>query len=190
MKLSKLKSCLFFTNCIIISIFYFSLTSCENDLNELKKIDELAKTNQEIGNEIELLYSDSGKIRARLNAPMMIRTEATDNELGYVEFPKGLKVIFYEADTISGTITADYGKNIEAKQQTDLNGNVIIINNENKKLETEILHWDQKNKTIFNEEPLKITTPTELLFGEGFYATQDLKYYKLKKLTGMVQLKQ
>src|SRR5258708_40130094 len=85
-----------------------ALGSCENSLNDIQKIaskeeDKPISTSRGV----DVIYSDSAKVKARLLTPLMI--ELDDKTKPYQEMPKGIRIIFYD-DSMrqKGTITSDY----------------------------------------------------------------------------------
>ena len=77
------------------SVFYFLfffLISCENDIDQVNSI--TAKNNYpvESAKNIEVVFSDSGKLKVKLNAPEMLRYTG---DRPYMEMPKGVNVLFY-----------------------------------------------------------------------------------------------
>ena len=67
-------------------------------------------------------------------------------------------------------------------------GMVVLENNINEKLETEELIWNEESDLIYTEEPVKITTKKEILFGEGFVSSPDLSSYSISNIRGTFDL--
>jgi hypothetical protein len=59
---------------------------------------------------------------------------------------------------------------------------------ENKSLQTEELFWSPKDKKIYTDKFVIITTPTEIIKGEGLVANEDFSYYEIQKPTGIIAL--
>jgi LPS export ABC transporter protein LptC len=66
---------------------------------------------------------------------------------------------------------------------------VVVINENGEKLNTEQLFWDQKEQKITSNTFVKITRKTEIIMGDGLESNQDFTRYKIKKIRGTLQVK-
>jgi LPS export ABC transporter protein LptC len=66
---------------------------------------------------------------------------------------------------------------------------VEVINKNGEKLETEKLIWDEANKKIYTDAFVKITTPNQVISGKGLESNQDFTKYEIKKITGIINIK-
>ncbi len=76
---------------IMIITLLLILSACENDMEVVNKITSKKEVSAEAGKDIEVLYSDLGKVKAKLNAPTMLRFRTKEP---YKELPDGLKIAF------------------------------------------------------------------------------------------------
>lgn len=138
--------------------------------------------------DIEFIYSDSGKTLIKLISPTLKRFQ---NEDPYLEFPDGLKLLFYDSAMVVKTqLTANYGINRETQKKMEVRDNVIIINFEkDETLNTEQIIWDQRRKKIFSDVFVKRTTPDGVIYGDGFDSDESLKNYVLRHPRGMFTIK-
>lgn len=136
---------------------------------------------------IETLYSDSAKVKVKLNAPLQYEYSTGDRK-----FPNGIKIQFYKANgEINSVLTANKGYYYKQTDNYKVTGNVVIENNvENKKLNSEELLWEPSLKRVSTDKFVRIQTPTEILTGVGMTASQDFKFYKILKPTGVFSVKQ
>lgn len=159
------------------------LFACKNDMETISSltIDDSLPT--ETAKDIEMIYSDSGRVMIKLISPLLNRYT---NEDPYIEFPEGLQLLFFDsAMTVKSELTANYGINWETKKVMEVKDNVVIHNYENEEtLNTEQVIWDQKTKKIYSEVFVKRTTKDGVLYGEGFDADESLKSWKLRKVSG------
>src|ERR1700743_781689 len=83
------------------------LSSCENDLKDLPKMSNNEATKPiETYTDVDVIYSDSAKVKAHMTSPLMIKYKVAKP---YTEMPKGVKVIFYDGNMHeNGTLTADF----------------------------------------------------------------------------------
>ena len=73
----------------------------------------------------------------------------------------------------------DRTKNMLAK------GNVLVWSDSSRtKLETSVLHWDNKTQLFYSTEFVTIDSPEEKIQGYGFESDQNLKYYRIFKVSG------
>jgi LPS export ABC transporter protein LptC len=163
-------------------------SGCANDPQELQAL--AAKRKQlpaETAREIEILYSENGRTKIKLNAPLLDRFVGDDP---YLEFPEGVHVIFF--DTLMNpetSLKANYAINREAEKIMEARSNVIVINEKGEILNTEHLIWDQKNEKIHTKEFVKITTADEIIMGEGMEADQQFTKYKINKIRGTINIR-
>lgn len=175
------------TKILFLPCIFFLLIACENSLKEVAEVTDQFKTAVETIKKANIVYSEQANVRVELEAPLLLRHKT---KKPYIEFPKGLQVTFYDEELqISSTLTADHAIRYEKEQRTVLTNNVVWENIQKKeKLETEELVWNEHKQKIASEKFVKISTPTEIVFGEGFTANQDFSRYQIKKLKGTIQV--
>lgn len=165
--------------------------ACRNDIDEIQKLSNQLDLPTQSGKDIEVWYSDSGKLQLKFIAPLM--REYTKKENGpYYEFPAGIKVLFYDyLGKPESQVTADYAIYYEEKKLWEARDSVVALNlKTNEQLETEQLFWDLDKKLVYSIVFTKITNKDGVYYGEnGFEATQDMKKYKLKGSSGAVNVK-
>lgn len=158
--------------------------SCVNDIDEVNHATELAEPGVERGKNIELFYSEYGTVKVRVTAPSVTRHNTDDP---YTEFDNGLKVEFYnDSMRITSTLTANYGIRYEGQLKTIMRNDVQVINENNEHLSTEELIWDEKKHIIYSDKFVKITTPDQVLYGQGMEADEQLTKYRIKKPQGTI----
>ncbi len=171
-----------------VAFCLFIFSSCENDIDEVNII--TAKNNYpvESGKDMEVIYSDSGRIKIKLNAPVMMRYTG---EKPYLEMPKGVKVLFYD-DTmnVNSHLSANYAISREKEEIMEARNNVVVVNEKGEQLNTEHLVWDKKQATIHTKEFVKITTADEIIYGNGLESNQSFTKYKIKDIKGTINLKE
>jgi LPS export ABC transporter protein LptC len=111
----------------------------------------------------------------------------------YYEFPKGMRVIFYDSlERQESFIEAKYAIFYERKELWEARNQVVAESpGKGEKLETEQMFWDQKAKRIFSDKFTRITNSDGVFFGEaGFEARDDLSKWKLKGSSGTVNVRE
>lgn len=146
---------------------YFASDTIPRELVHIEKVDSVTIT-----------YSDSAKVQVIITAPVLLRhIQFNDNRQ---EFTEGVKVQFLNDDgSLSGTLTADYAIRYEAKQGVIVQNNVVWASIDGKRLESEELIWDEKNKKIHTQKLVRIITPTENVLGYGLEADQDFSNWRI-----------
>jgi LPS export ABC transporter protein LptC len=106
----------------------------------------------------------------------------------YTEFTEGLKVDFYnDSLRVTSWLTANYGIRYESDGKTVLKNDVQVLNENNEHLSTEELIWDERKHIIYTEKFVKITTPDQVIYGEGMEADEQLTTYRIKKPQGTIK---
>lgn len=163
------------------------LLSCENDIATVRKVTSQEEVSVETGDKVEILYSTDGKVRAKLNAPVLQRHS---NKNPFIEMPKGLTLIFYDDSMrVSSTLTAKYGISYENSHEMIVRDNVQVVNINGEIMNTEELKWNNQTEKITSDKFVKIQTREEIIYGDGLEANQDLTSYKIRKIRGTIHLK-
>jgi LPS export ABC transporter protein LptC len=132
---------------------------------------------------VEVTFSDSGKIAAKLFSVLINRYEGKDP---YMEFPKGFQILMYDsAKRVETSIRGDYGKRRENQKIMEARGNVVVRNEIKKQqLNTEHLIWDENRRMIYSDVKVKITTPDKVLYVYGLESDESFSWYKFSNVTG------
>ncbi|MGB0839243.1 MAG: LPS export ABC transporter periplasmic protein LptC [Chitinophagales bacterium] len=166
-----------------------SLVACENNMKEVEKVAEkLQEENIERIKDVEIIYSEEGKVKVQLTAPSLLGYK--NKKEPRTEFSEGLKVVFFDKDLQkTSSLVGNYGIRYEKEKKTTIRENVVWVSETNKqKLETEELNWNERTQKIYSEKFVKVTTETETIFGEGFEANQDFSRYKIKQIKGTIKV--
>jgi LPS export ABC transporter protein LptC len=165
------------------------LVACETDLSKVERIaSEEVSLPIETSKDIEIVYSDSAKVKAMLTSPVLKFYKVAN---AYHEMPSGLKVNFY-GDTlnIESVLTAKYGRKFQNQGIIEVRDSVVVVNYKGEKLDTERLIWNERTRKIYTDKFVKITTPNEVIYGEGLEANQNFTNYKIFKIKGIINVKQ
>ncbi|MDP4266323.1 MAG: LPS export ABC transporter periplasmic protein LptC [Bacteroidota bacterium] len=168
---------------IIISSFIATLfSSCENDIKVVNKITSKDPSPVQTTTNMEAIYSDSAKVKFRLTSPL-VRKHMGENP--YLEFPKGIKVWFYDPNlNVTSSISANWALSHDKERYVEAKNDVVVINAKGEKLNTEHLFWDEKKEKITSDVFVKITTAREILIGDGLESDQTFTKYVIKKPKG------
>lgn len=136
---------------------------------------------------VEFIYSESATVKIKVKAPKM---EEYGGEKNYMEMTEGIEVLFYDSvQKVSTTLTANYAINRIAENVMEAQNDVVVVNEKGEKLNTEKLFWVQDSAKIYSDDFVKITTADEVITGEGLEATEDFSKYKIKKIKGIINIK-
>ncbi len=166
---------------LLVSVFACNRVTKDPDKQPKYKGPIMETTN------VHTLYSDSARIKIKLNAPVQQQFENGDGI-----YPKGIDLTFLdETGRITSTLRANYGR---YDKQTDAylaRGNVVVKNvSKNETMETEELRWAKQKQKITTDKFVKIRTADEILTGHGLEANQDFSRYRILKPSGIFSVKQ
>ena len=173
---------------IIVLLGAIMLLACKNDIKEVNALAEREKRPDMTGENLELVYSDSARIKYRALAPEYIKVNREKEK--YEEFPKGIHVLSYDpAGKMIGSIKAKYAKKLEDEMLWEARNEVVIINAEGKKLETELLYWDMKKELIYSDRYVKLSADGQIIEGNnGFHSDQNLNHPVFENISGSIEV--
>jgi LPS export ABC transporter protein LptC len=161
----------------------FAYTSC---VNSEKEVNDLLtkKTGVDEATNVQGYMSNTGKMKARLRAPSMLRYQ---DSTARVVFPKSLHVDFFNDSTkIESQMDARYAEYYEIKAQVFLRDSVRVYNSANDTLFCQELWWDQNKQRFYTDKPVRIHRPDMIMIGVGLSAPQDFKSFEMYKITNSV----
>jgi LPS export ABC transporter protein LptC len=176
---------------VVVSSFFLCialLSGCGNDLETVKDFTNPNTAPSMSAKNIEVTFSDSGRVQAKLYSPLVNRFEGEDPSM---IFPTGFKVYIYNSQMrVETTITGNWGKRMENLRMMEAKGNVVVRNEiKQQQLNTEHLFWDEKKARIYSDVKSKITTPDKIFFVEGLESNEAFTDYIFTHLTGEMMVK-
>lgn len=169
----------------VVAMFF----ACNNSSKKVQ--DFLSDKNLPIGvaENIKHVYTDSGTVKSKLYAPLLLDF-SNRKEHPYSEFPKGLKVISFDVNGDSITITSKYGISYSKTKVTEIKEGVTIENHKQKiTLKTQQLFWDQKTHFFYTEKEFMLTTINDTIFGYGFESNEQLTNWNMRSTKGNIYVK-
>ena len=172
--------------------FYYLLTvllvmlsfGCESNFKEIQKDNFSDFVPSSDADEINLKYTDSGRITAILISKKMLDYAVVD--FPFTEFPKGVHVTLYDKNAKKTIVTSNYAVSYKQTGIIDLQGKVKIVSEDGQILETQQLYYDQKNAWFFTERKFKFTSPKGVSNGQGIDFSKDFKVINSQRITGEV----
>ena len=182
----------FFTRCIyaVFCVVVLSTFACKK--NDLKQVEELSKAKTipvEISTGIEVIYTDSALLKAKLKAPLMKRYLSEEDPK--IEMPKGVFVEFFDkAGNVNSRLRGDYGIRFLNKNLTKVSGDVEVINLQGDTMNTEELWWDEMKEKVYSQKFVKVKSKDEIILAEGFESDITFSKYTFYKIKGIIAIKQ
>lgn len=170
-----------FTIILLIVVF----ASCENKIPVIPKSDLLSLPSLTAKN-FKTTVSDSGMIQLEMSAPILEKYDNTDPP--YSEFRTGIKVDLYDGEVSpQAKVTSKYAK-CTNNNLWELRDSVVVVNEKNERLETEILYWDQEKDKIYTDRFVKITSEDQITQGIGFESDSHLTRRRIFKVTAEISI--
>jgi LPS export ABC transporter protein LptC len=167
---------------IIISMLGIS---CENKISVIPESDLLTLPSLTV-RDFTTIVNDSGRIQLQMSSPLVEKYDNADPE--YSEFRVGIKVIVYDGkDTPQAKITSKYAK-VTSNNLWELRDSVVVINEKEERLETEVLYWNQEKDLIYTDRFVKITGEDQITQGIGFESDSHLTRRRIFKVTAEITL--
>ncbi len=159
--------------------------SCDNNLKDIRKIYFSEFTPSGQAEDMNVKYTDSGRITAVLKSPKMLDYGTVS--FPFTEFPKGVDVTLYDKKGKRTYITSDYAVSFKGTELIDLRNNVKIRSEDGQLLETEQLYFDQKNEWFFTEKNFKFTdSQNGSTTGKGIDFSKDFKRVNFQQVNGLI----
>ena len=162
------------------------LFSCQkNDVEVVRSLTRVDTLPSQTVQGLTTIYMDTGRLQMIITAPQVLMY--TDREEPVMVFPNGIHVDFYNKDLVAETqLSAHYAIYYQKKELWEARDSVIAENINHERLDAEMLYWDVGKKLIYTDKFIRITTPDEVIFGEGFESDQAFTDWKIKKVKGTV----
>ena len=173
---------------VFLALIVAPFFSCEDGSSTLKQINQYNQSPVGIAYDIRMTYTDSAVVKAILTAP--INLDFTHLSFKYSEFPKGLKIIFYNNKNEENTVVADYGILYNQTKIVDFKGNVVLLSHDGSRLETDQMYWDAEKEWLFTERPFDFENEDYDLAATRLDTNKEFSKFQTGKLTGTVALEE
>jgi len=142
------------------------LFSCVNNLKDIERVTYSSDDPDEVSQNIEILYTDSGYAQVRIKATLA-ETENTPKHV--TRLKDGIEVDFFEEDgKIGSTLTALYGEVDYSTGLIFVKDSVVLYNYEKQQwLETEELFYNRNDSTIFTNKYVVVKKKGRGITGSG-----------------------
>lgn len=161
------------------------LTACTVQESDITQQDLVLDPKKEYASNIEMLYSDSARIKAKINAGLMIKYN--NQRDSYEEFTNGIEVAFYDREErVSSVLIGKYAIRYSGEDLIYIRDSVVWESINDEKLETSELIWDDRKQLIYSKKFCVIKRPGETILSQGFEANQDFTEIKLNAIEGEI----
>ncbi|RMH68469.1 MAG: LPS export ABC transporter periplasmic protein LptC [Gemmatimonadetes bacterium] len=92
-----------------------------------------------------------------------------------------IQIDFYQEGALYSTLTADSGLIYQNTNNMEAYGNVVIVTEDDQRLETDRLFWDNTRQKIYSDAFVTVTQGNDVLTGVGFETDPQLKHLEIKK---------
>ncbi len=159
--------------------------SCKNDLKKIHQTIDRSMLNTERADSVTIIYSKEGITKAQLFAKTFNHVQ--DAKPPYIEMKNGIKVLFYnDSMNLQSTLLAKYGRYFEQSGNVLVRDSVVVYNIKKEQLNTEELIWNEKLQKFYTDKFVKITTPTQIIYGNGLESNLNFSDYTILKMKGII----
>ena len=174
---------------VIIAAFLFACQSETHSVADMEEINaQRDSLNVEIAEDVEITYTDSAILRAKIMAPLMKRFPSKEDPK--LEMPNGVKATFYDGiGEVTSTLNARYAIHFEKEDRIEIRDSVNVLNRNDEEIKTDELIWDKKKRRVTSDKPVRVRIRDEkIIMAEGFESDESFLNYKFTKVTGIVYL--
>ena len=162
-----------------LTLFFLS---CNNDFVEIKEINNINDLPVGIAENINLVYTDSARVKAILESPL--NKDFTNLKFPFSEFPKGVKITFFDANKNETFVTSNYAVTYNKTNIVDLIGNVLIELSDGSVLKTSQLFWDPEQEWLFTEQNFTFKNDDYDIKANRLDANRQFTIFNTGKLDG------
>jgi LPS export ABC transporter protein LptC len=170
---------------LLLSILVIVILGCESNFKEVQKNDYSEFVPSGDADNVNLKYTDSGKIKSILISPKMF--DYANVDFAFTEFPKGVDVTIFDNNGKKTFIKSNYAISYKLTNIIDLQGKVKITSEAGQMLETEQLYFDQKNEWFYTEKKFKLTDAKGGSTGQGIDFSKDFKIVNSQRIEGEIE---
>ena len=169
-------------NKTLLSFLTLFFLSCNNDFLEIKEINNINDLPVGIAENINLVYTDSARVKAILKSPL--NKDFTNLKFPYSEFPNGVKITFFDANKNETFVTSNYAVTYNKTNIVDLVGNVLIELSDGSVLKTSQLFWDPEQEWLFTEQNFTFKNDDYDIKANRLDANRQFTIFNTGKLDG------
>lgn len=164
---------------VIVVMLLLFMASCGKETKEIVEVAfDPENTYTMKSTDVSSLISDSGITRYRMIAKeWLVFSKAKEP---YYYFPEGVYVEKFDSlFNVEASVKADTAYYWDKKGLYKLIGNVSVLGQDGRRLNTSILFYDQKADKIHTDDYFEFQKEETIWTGFGFTSNQDLSKYKI-----------
>lgn len=164
-------------------------TSCvENTNKEIKAVETEQERSTLTVFDLHTFVTDSGYYKYEFSTPEMHQFDNLEEPI--IGFPKGLtfKMFDQKGTQLSSRIACRNAIYYKKKELWELNNDVEAVTEKGDLLSTEQMFWDTKERRIYSDKFVKITTQNQVITGIGFESDDSMSKYEIKSPGGEIEL--
>lgn len=171
----------------LLAVLVFA--SCmRNSAKELQQVEEEQERASLSVFDLHTAVTDSGYYRYDFETPELHQYDNVEEP--YVDFPHGLKFKMYgdRGAVVKSRIRCNKARYIKPANLWELSNDVEATTEKGDVLNTELLYWDTKERRIYSDQFVKITTKNQIITGVGFESDEKLSKYEIKRPGGEIEV--
>jgi len=166
---------------VLLTLLLAAAPGCEEKIRpSILPISQAEIPDQESWNST-VRFSDSSRVKAVLWAGHIAVFSARQSTL----LSDSIHVDFYnEEEAHTSVLTARRGRVDDRTQNFEAHENVIVTSDSGTILRTDSLFWNNVERKIHTDAFVDIVSPTEHIMGHGMVSDQNLRNYRIFRVTG------
>jgi len=166
---------------MVVVIATTILFSCKNNFKDVQQIGVLQNGPVGEAKNINLKYTDSGKLKANLLSPKML--DFSNRDFAFSEFPEGIHLNLFDDQNNKSVVIADYAISYTETDLIDLQGNVVFMTHTKDTLYADQMYYDQKREQLFSNSPVRFSFASGNT-GKGNIFDSDIRFENYEILEG------
>ena len=166
---------------MVVALVTTILFSCKHNFKDIQQIGVLQNGPVGEANNINLKYTDSGKVKANLLSSKML--DYSNRDFPFSEFPEGIHLNLFDDENHKSIVLADYAISYSETDLIDLQGNVVLITYTKDTLFAEQMYYDQKREHLFTNLPVRFSFSSGNS-GRGNIFDSDIRFENYEILEG------
>lgn len=172
---------------LIPAILFVGISACNHPIEGVPLVVQDTIFPVQTVYQSKVMYSEEGEVKVKLSCGILHHYEG---EEPITKMDSGVELLFFDSlDEVTSKLTSI--RATMEKEQTILRAldSVVVVNIDGDILETDELIWEKSQRKIYSDKWVKVTTPDEVIFGNGLVANEDFTNYTVKKIRGIINLK-
>ncbi len=162
------------------------LFSCSDHAKQAEPLNEETLISRVVDS-MQVITSENGQKTNVFTTPLMEDYEFA--KVPFTEYRKGIEMVSYDSlGMVSSRVVADYALHWTARDLWELKGNVVVVGENERTLNSQQLTWDRKTKKIYSNVDSKVEEGQDVFIGEGFEADDDFNRWTFRRLKGRVSV--